>query len=90
MLSHSRCGPLITEYRSTQFSLVDSGVWELRCSPDPQFDQKLELCADSLWDFDRILYFQCHEEGNKLDLKAEVSRARRELEKANAKGGGPR
>jgi hypothetical protein len=52
-----------------------------------KFDQKLELCADSLWDFDRILYFQCHE-GNKLDLKEEVSRARRELEKANAKGGG--
>jgi TIR domain len=53
-----------------------------------KFGQKLELCADSLWDFDRILYFQCHEEGNKLALKEEVSRARRELEKANAKGGG--
>jgi hypothetical protein len=53
-----------------------------------KFARKLELCADSLWDFDRILYFHCHEEETDLELKKEVRRARRELEKANAKGVG--
>jgi hypothetical protein len=54
-----------------------------------KFIRRLEPCADSLWDFDRILFFQWHEEEKEnLDVKEEVSRARRELEKANAKGSG--
>jgi hypothetical protein len=60
---------------------TDTQRWET-------FTRKLELCAHSLWDFDRILYYQCHEEEANLDLKEEMSRARRELEKANAKGTG--
>jgi TIR domain len=55
-------------------------------------DDPVELdsaCANSDWDFDRILYYQWREERHDdLKLRAEMDRTRLELEKVNAKSQG--
>lgn len=53
-----------------------------------QIEAKLRLCADSDWDFDRIVYYnwsECRVDPTVFKLQEELSRARRELEKVNAK-----
>jgi hypothetical protein len=55
-----------------------------------QIEAKLKLCADSDWDFDRIVYYNWSESrGDSIfNLQEELSRARREFEKVNAKSEG--
>jgi len=45
-------------------------------------EDRLERCADSPWDFDRIFYYLVHEARRTLDARAFCDRVRRELERA--------
>jgi hypothetical protein len=58
----------------------DTSAWQA------SFKARLDQCPDSLWDFDRIIYYCFREESESEQiLKDEIGRARSELEKANAK-----